>query len=124
MCFIVFYRRLSYSHLAQIKFILPESIQIDKILVHDETTLLMKPDLKITLLFDVIKDRHEQSPHSALRQIFASRLLNYCIMHLEVMPFHFIVVIIIIIMILFITVRKNVQGLLDAWNCDGNSTFC
>lgn len=76
-------RRLSYSHLAQIKFILPESIQIDKILVHDETTLLMKPDLKITLLFDVIKDRHEQSPHSALRQIFASRLLNYCIMHLE-----------------------------------------
>lgn len=46
---ILFLRRFTYSHLAQLKFILPEVIEIKKVLVLDERTSCMKPDLHVTL---------------------------------------------------------------------------
>ncbi|XP_062160162.1 CDT1-like protein b isoform X3 [Alnus glutinosa] len=74
-------RKFTYSHLAQIKYILPEAIQIEKILVHDKKTLCMKPDMKIGLLFDVVKGHCEQSDFLALLQLFASRLLSFLTKH-------------------------------------------
>ncbi|KAF5730397.1 CDT1-like protein b [Tripterygium wilfordii] len=71
-------RKLSYRHLAQIKYILPEAMKIDKILLHDEKTLCMKQSLKITLLLDVIEGHDEPSDYVALRQVFASRLVDFC----------------------------------------------
>ncbi|WCJ34702.1 hypothetical protein M5689_015995 [Euphorbia peplus] len=70
-------RKFAYGHLAQLKYILPEAIQIDKILVHDKETLCMKPDMKVTLVFDVVDGHHEQSSFIALHQLFISRLINY-----------------------------------------------
>ncbi|GKV13864.1 hypothetical protein SLEP1_g24829 [Rubroshorea leprosula] len=76
-------RNFSYKDLSQIKYVLPEAIQIDKILVHDQKTLCMKPELKITLLFDVIEGHHEQSDFVALRQVFDARLTSFFAWHLE-----------------------------------------
>uniref|UniRef100_A0A5B7BBR2 CDT1 Geminin-binding domain-containing protein n=1 Tax=Davidia involucrata TaxID=16924 RepID=A0A5B7BBR2_DAVIN len=76
-------RKFSYKHLAQIKYILPEAVQVDKILIYDEKTLCMKPDIKITLLFDVVEGHHERSTFFALQQVFASRLLNFFSKHPE-----------------------------------------
>ncbi|KAJ0106107.1 hypothetical protein Patl1_19280 [Pistacia atlantica] len=76
-------RKISLKHLAQIKYILPEAIQIDNILVHDKKTLCMKPDMKISLIFDVIEGHSEHSDFIALHQVFASRLLNYFSTHPE-----------------------------------------
>ncbi|XP_052170627.1 CDT1-like protein a, chloroplastic isoform X2 [Diospyros lotus] len=75
--------RFSYRHLAQIKYILPEAVQTDKVLIHDKDTLCMKPDIKITLLFDVIEGHYQQSIFLALQQVFTSRLLNFSTMHPE-----------------------------------------
>ncbi|XP_059455447.1 CDT1-like protein a, chloroplastic isoform X2 [Corylus avellana] len=74
-------RKFMYSHLAQIKYILPEAIQIEKILVHDKKTLCMKPDMKIGLQFDVVKGHSEYSDFLALQQLFASRLLSFLTKH-------------------------------------------
>lgn len=74
-------RKFTYGHLAQIKYILPEAIQIEKILVHDKKTLCMIPEMKIGLLFDVVKGHSEQSDFMALQQLFASRLLGFFTRH-------------------------------------------
>ncbi|XP_050218964.1 CDT1-like protein b [Mercurialis annua] len=76
-------RKFSYKHLAQLKYLLPEAIQIDKILVHDKETLCMKADMKIMLLSEVVEGHHEQSDYIALHQLFTSRLSNYFIAHPE-----------------------------------------
>ncbi|XAR55209.1 hypothetical protein NMG60_11035216 [Bertholletia excelsa] len=76
-------RKFSYMHLAQIKYLLPEVVQTVKILVCDEKTLCMQPEIKITLLFDIVDDCHEQSVYVALRQVFVSRLLQFSSMHTE-----------------------------------------
>ncbi|KAJ6707258.1 hypothetical protein OIU85_027594 [Salix viminalis] len=76
-------RKFSYRHLAQIKYLLPEAIQTDKILVHDKKSLCMKPDMKIGVLFDVVEGHDEESDFVALRQVFASRLVDYFIKHPE-----------------------------------------
>lgn len=78
-------RVFSHRHLAQMKYILPEAIQINKILVHDKETLCMKPELEITLLFDVVEGHCENSDYEALRKVFLSRLMNFCEMHPEVL---------------------------------------
>lgn len=75
------------KHLGQIKYILPEAIQIDNIIVHDKKTLCMKPAMKISLLFDVVEGHSEHSDFMALRQAFASRLMNYFTSHPEVLLF-------------------------------------
>lgn len=82
--FFFFVRKFSYRHLAQIKFILPEAVQTDRILIHDEKTMCMKPDMKITLLFDVVEGHREQSTYIALHQEFDARLFNYFSTHPEV----------------------------------------
>ena len=44
----------------------------------------MKPDMKIGVLFDVVDGHDEESDFIALRQVFASRLVDYFIKHPEV----------------------------------------
>ncbi|KAI3878866.1 hypothetical protein MKW92_007655 [Papaver armeniacum] len=76
-------RKLLYSHLAQIKYILPEAVQVEKILIHDERTLCMKQDMKITLLLDVVDADPDQSPYAVLCQMFHQRLLKFFRNHPE-----------------------------------------
>ncbi|XP_052169910.1 CDT1-like protein a, chloroplastic [Diospyros lotus] len=73
-------RRFSHVHLAQLKFILPEVIEIKRILVHDERTSCMKPDLHITMNIDAIKDAGKLmsvSGNSHMRRVFRARLLDF-----------------------------------------------
>ncbi|KAG6777236.1 hypothetical protein POTOM_017053 [Populus tomentosa] len=81
-------RKFSYGHLARIKYLFPEAIQMDKILVHDKKSLCMKPDMKIGVLFDVVEGHDEESDFIALRQVFTSRLVDYFIKHPEVRDEH------------------------------------
>lgn len=76
-------RKFSYKHLAQIKFVLPEAIQTDKILLHNNKTLTMEPDIKVTLLFDVVEGHIEHSSYIALCHTFSSRLLKFVNTHSE-----------------------------------------
>ncbi|PON57751.1 DNA replication factor [Parasponia andersonii] len=76
-------RNFLYRHLAQIKYILPEALQIEKILIHDKKTLSMKSDMKITLLFDIVEGHSEISDFIALSQVFSLRLYNFCTTHPE-----------------------------------------
>ncbi|KAL5082706.1 hypothetical protein RYX36_011127 [Vicia faba] len=77
-------RNFSLADLAQMKYILPEGVEIEKVVVIDKKSLCMKPDLKITLVFEVVKDRSEQSADIALRQYFNSRLINFFNLHPQV----------------------------------------
>ena len=82
LCFIS--REFSYAHLAQMKYILPEGIRIEKVLVHDKKSLCMKPDMKITLVFDVVEEQSKESADLALRRYFCSRLIDFLNAHPEV----------------------------------------
>ncbi|KAF2286608.1 hypothetical protein GH714_022810 [Hevea brasiliensis] len=48
-------KRFSHRHLAQLKFILPEAIEINRVLMFDERTSCMKPDLHVTVNVDAIE---------------------------------------------------------------------
>ncbi|CAN4087889.1 unnamed protein product [Withania somnifera] len=76
-------KKFTHRHLAQIKYIVPEAIQIDKLLVHDAKTMCMKPDVKITLQFNVVEDHQEHSKFMTLSSLFASRLLNFLHKHAQ-----------------------------------------
>ncbi|GMP90687.1 hypothetical protein CsSME_00041694 [Camellia sinensis var. sinensis] len=79
-------RRFSYGHLAQLKFILPEVIEIKKVLVHDERTCCMKPDLHVTMNVDAIKNEGMlklASGNSHMRKVFHGRLLDFFKAHPE-----------------------------------------
>ncbi|KAG8388481.1 hypothetical protein BUALT_Bualt02G0130200 [Buddleja alternifolia] len=76
-------RKFLCMHLAQIKYIIPEAVQIDKILTHDEKTMGMKSDMQIVLLFDVVEGHHEESAFVALSNLFSSRLRDFYISHPE-----------------------------------------
>ncbi|XP_057767332.1 CDT1-like protein a, chloroplastic [Salvia miltiorrhiza] len=77
-------RRFTYSHLAQLKFILPEAIVLEKTLQHDERTSCMKPDLRITLDVEAIKRKGKsKSGNLQLRKVFRSRLLDFFKSHPE-----------------------------------------
>ncbi|XP_047940279.1 CDT1-like protein a, chloroplastic [Salvia hispanica] len=77
-------RRFTYSHLAQLKFILPEAIVLEKTLQHDERTCCMKPDLRITLDVEAIKTKGKsKSGNLQLRKVFHSRLLDFIKSHPE-----------------------------------------
>ncbi|XP_059304187.1 CDT1-like protein a, chloroplastic isoform X2 [Lycium ferocissimum] len=76
-------RKFTHRHLAQIKYIIPEAIQIDKLLVHDAKTICMKPDVKITLHFDVVEDDQEQSKFMTLSSLFASKLMGFLHKHAQ-----------------------------------------
>lgn len=49
----------------------------------------MKPDINISLLFDIVEGHCEISDFTALRQLFASRLMSFFAMHPEVPLFFF-----------------------------------
>lgn len=72
-------RKFSCSHLAQMKYVFPEAILIEKILIHDEKSLCMKPDMKITLVLDAVECplHPDQSASMALCQAFHARLLEF-----------------------------------------------
>ncbi|KAG7573209.1 DNA replication factor Cdt1 C-terminal [Arabidopsis suecica] len=77
-------RRFCYSHLAQIKHILREAIEIKRVLIHDERTCCMKPDLHITLNADAVeyKDKSKsESKKIALRKVFRARLAEFVKAH-------------------------------------------
>ncbi|KAI4347381.1 hypothetical protein L6164_008197 [Bauhinia variegata] len=76
-------RKFLYPHLAQMKYILPEAIHIDKILVHDKKSLCMKPDLKITLTFEVVEENSSESAYLSLGKLFGSRLIDFFSKHPE-----------------------------------------
>ena len=69
------------------KFILPEVIEIKKVLVHDERTCCMKPDLHVTMNVDAIKNEGMlklASGNSHMRKVFHGRLLDFFKAHHEV----------------------------------------
>lgn len=68
-------RRFSYGHLAQLKFILPEAILLKKVLVYDERTCCMKPDLHISFNFGVLESQEDQ--YMQLRKLFRARLSEF-----------------------------------------------
>ncbi|XP_031096614.1 CDT1-like protein a, chloroplastic [Ipomoea triloba] len=74
-------RRFSHGHLAQLKFILPEAIEVTKIIVHDERTSFMKPDLHITLNASAVGDNG--SGILELGKVFRARLLDFFKSHPE-----------------------------------------
>ncbi|XP_058087538.1 ribonuclease TUDOR 1-like [Magnolia sinica] len=76
----------SHRHLAQLKYILPKAISIKKILVHDERTLCMKPELQINLQLDAFENggnRKSGSGYAFLRKMIRARLLDFCNAHPE-----------------------------------------
>lgn len=78
------FRRFSHGNLAQLKYILPEAIEIKKVVVLDERTSCMKPDLHVTLNTDGLENSKVESGNSHLRKIFRSRLLDFAKAHPEV----------------------------------------
>ncbi|KAK8945846.1 hypothetical protein KSP40_PGU014022 [Platanthera guangdongensis] len=79
-------RRFTYKHLAQLKHILPESISIKKVLLRDEATSCMKPELLVSLRVDAMERKLElkgESAYSALRKSFRSRLVQFAREHPE-----------------------------------------
>ncbi|XP_056170927.1 CDT1-like protein a, chloroplastic isoform X1 [Syzygium oleosum] len=76
-------RKFLYSHLAQIKYLLPEVIQLEKLLIYDKKTSCMRPDMKITVQLDAIEICREQSGFVALRELFKLRLVDYFTDHPE-----------------------------------------
>lgn len=80
-------RRFSHGHLAQLKFVFPEAIEIEKILIRDERTCCMKPDLHVSLNFDAIecdgksKSDCSNSGSLLLRKAFRARLFKFSEAH-------------------------------------------
>ncbi|KAM1212131.1 hypothetical protein ACFX13_003818 [Malus domestica] len=71
-------RRFTISHLAQLKFILPEVIEITKVLVKDGRTIDIKPDIRVTMNVDAVENddklKYEGGGHMHLSRAFCHRL--------------------------------------------------
>ncbi|KAL8037169.1 hypothetical protein ABFX02_11G022700 [Erythranthe guttata] len=79
-------RRFTHKHLAQLKFIVPEAIVLEKVLRLDEQTSCMKPDLRITLNLEALNSPSKsksQSSNLQLRKVFRCRLLEFLKSHPE-----------------------------------------
>ncbi|XP_038893531.1 CDT1-like protein a, chloroplastic [Benincasa hispida] len=76
-------RKFLDRHLAQIVYIIPEAVNIDKVMIHDKKTLCMKPEMIISLQLDIVKGHFEHSDFLALHKVFASRVTKYFVMHPE-----------------------------------------
>ncbi|XP_062201194.1 CDT1-like protein b [Phragmites australis] len=75
-------RKFLFSHLAQMKHLFPEAIQIKRILLHDEKSLCMYADMEITLVMDAVECRSpDQSPSMAICEAFYSKLLSFLDAH-------------------------------------------
>lgn len=82
-----FFRRFTHAHLAQLKFILPEAIAIKKLLVFDERTSCMKPDLHVSINPDAVEFNAKllsESGTMSLRKLFRVRLNEFWKSHPEV----------------------------------------
>nr|GEW04262.1 hypothetical protein [Tanacetum cinerariifolium] len=75
--------KFSYKNLAQMKFILPEAVQTEKILLHNNKTLSVEHDIKVALNFDVVEGHIEHSDYIALSHAFSSRLFKLVNKHVE-----------------------------------------
>ncbi|AQK46699.1 CDT1-like protein a chloroplastic [Zea mays] len=76
------YRKLLYSHLAQMKHLFPEAIQIKRILVHDEKSICMYADMEITLVMDVVEcTSPDHSLSMTICEAFYSKLLRFLDAH-------------------------------------------
>lgn len=69
--------------MAQIKHLLPEAIEIKRVLIHDESTRCMKPDLHVTLNAYAVED-HDKSKKISLRKVFRTRLADFFKAHPQV----------------------------------------
>ncbi|XVF71980.1 hypothetical protein PTKIN_Ptkin12aG0084100 [Pterospermum kingtungense] len=79
-------RRFSYGHLAQLKHILPEAIEITRIMVFDERTSCMKPDLRVSIAVDAIDCGNKsvsEAKNLNLRRVFRAQLADYLKAHPE-----------------------------------------
>ncbi|KAF8006379.1 hypothetical protein BT93_K0624 [Corymbia citriodora subsp. variegata] len=79
-------RRFTHKHLSQLKFILPEVIEIKKVLTFDEQTSCMKPNLCICLNADAIQKDGETGLDNSkinLRKLFRARLSEFVNAHPE-----------------------------------------
>ncbi|XP_057743649.1 CDT1-like protein b [Arachis stenosperma] len=78
-------RRFTLGHLAQLKFVLPEAIVAKKVLVFDEKTSCMKPDLHVTINYDAVeyesKSPSEGGRGMLLRKLFRARLRDFVESH-------------------------------------------
>ncbi|CAM0908372.1 unnamed protein product [Alopecurus aequalis] len=73
-------RRFTYGNLAQLKYIMPEAIVINKILLRDDKTCCMKPDLQVNLLVDAVEGslmQKGETRYSALRRMFRQRVVDF-----------------------------------------------
>lgn len=86
------HKRLMHSHVAQMKHILPEGMLLEKIMSHDEKTLCMNPDLKITLLYDAlpccedgqVASSISEANTSLLRKTFHTRLMEFAMVNPQI----------------------------------------
>lgn len=86
MIILLHYRTFAYSHLAQMKHLFPEAIQIKRILLHDEESLSMYADMEVTLVMDVVESTSpDQSPSMAICEAFYSKLLGFLDAHHKVL---------------------------------------
>ncbi|KAJ7977265.1 CDT1-like protein a, chloroplastic [Quillaja saponaria] len=79
-------RRFTHGHLAQLKFILPEVIEIKKVLVFDERTSCMKPDLHVTVNSDALhsdKKLTSECGNMSVRKFFRAQLTEFLESHPE-----------------------------------------
>ncbi|ESQ44998.1 hypothetical protein EUTSA_v10010331mg [Eutrema salsugineum] len=72
-------RIFSYDHLAQMKHIYPEAIEIKRVLKCDEDTSCMNPSLHVKLNTDAIvpEDANCGTKHMQLRKVFHSKLVDF-----------------------------------------------
>ncbi|KAA3459339.1 CDT1-like protein a, chloroplastic [Gossypium australe] len=80
-------RRFSYGHLAQLKHILPEAIEIKRLLIFDERTSCMKPDLHVSIIANAIDcgdNSKSETKNPNMRRVFRARLAGYLEAHPEV----------------------------------------
>ncbi|KAJ4759789.1 CDT1-like protein A [Rhynchospora pubera] len=79
-------QNFTYTQLAQMKHILPEAIMIKKVLLRDEITCCMKPDLQIILNAESIginMKKEGQNAYLQLRKVFRQRLVDFVQAHPE-----------------------------------------
>ncbi|KAJ6730883.1 DNA REPLICATION FACTOR CDT1 [Salix viminalis] len=74
-------RRFTHNHLAQLKYIMPEAIEIKRVLRFNEQTSCMKPELHVTFNADAIEcddgKLKSESKNIYLRKVFRSRLEDF-----------------------------------------------
>ena len=74
------FRRFTHRHLAQLKFILRDAIEIKRVLVFDERTSCMKPDLHVSINVDAVENDGKlksESGNMRLRKVLRLLLADF-----------------------------------------------